>query len=507
MYPLMTGEEVRNLEDRLFESNSITPESLLDHVTDQMFAQLKPQLRQDKPITILAGPGNNGADAIKIARLILAEHPKASLKVIFVECATVSALHKKKSGELAAQLKKVNGGNYQEYYFDEATPIAKFITLLENEFRNERLIIDGIFGAGLSRPLSVHIQKIIEFFNSQSATRVAIDIPTGLDSLEGTVNPIAFEADITLTCYKPKPGFFVNEGPLHTGKIKVIKFPGIETQVKPSSTKFVFAKKDLIKYFPRRSPVGNKSTNGKLLVLAGSEGMEGAARLASLAAARLGVGYVTVSSPSETLRSFLPPDFLWKQWDENLDFHGYDTILYGPGLGRSAETLGIFKKLLKHPNVICDADGLFSLALQVTKLPPSWILTPHAGELSRLMRLPASEIEANRWQIGYEAAEKFGCTILLKGFRTTVSWTSKKSGKIHQAVITTGNSALAKAGTGDVLAGFIAALTAQGLPSWKAALTAASYHGNLADQWVKEGKGNWSLMASDLLKSNRKNSL
>lgn len=258
--------------------------------------------------------------------------------------------------------------------------------------------------------------------------------------------------------------------------------------------------RDIRQLLPRRGPRDNKATAGKCLLIAGHEGMWGAAVLAATAAARVGAGYVSLytdlkKSPFTSVRN---PDFLTADSrKKKLSELKYSAVAIGPGLGVTSQTKKYLNELLKirPANVVVDADALTVLAENnLGPLPSTWILTPHEGELSRLIQIPAEKIRADREKYVRQAHRKLKAIILLKGHHTLIA----ADGKIFRCL--TGNPALAKAGTGDVLTGMIAGFLAQGLAPLEAAKVAVFLHGSLADDWIRR-KDVLSLMASDLIEN------
>lgn len=249
---------------------------------------------------------------------------------------------------------------------------------------------------------------------------------------------------------------------------------------------------------PQRPQKSHKGTFGHVLVCAGSPGTWGAGVLASSSAYRAGSGYVTWASfqrPDKQIKQI--PEVLIAKLPEALKNKRVNAFVVGPGLGVDNKTkkLLLILKKQKAKSVILDADALNVLAKsKMGLLPSEWILTPHSGELSRLLGLSVKVIEADRKKAVLMAAEKFGCAVLLKGSGTLVA----KDKKIF--VIQSGNSALAKAGTGDVLSGMIGAFLAQGLDSLDAAVLGAYLHGWLADEWIKKHDP-ISLKAMDLVEA------
>lgn len=251
------------------------------------------------------------------------------------------------------------------------------------------------------------------------------------------------------------------------------------------------------KLLPVRKKTDSKVAGGKSLIIAGSEGMFGAAVLAGSAAARVGSGYVILLTDQKKFSSAHHPDFLVADWKQKkISDIKFTAVGIGPGLGRSAQAFKLLQQLLKLKiqNVVIDADALNLHALNKNRhLPKTWVATPHEGELSRLLNIPAEVIKKNRISAVKQAQKKLGCIVLLKGSKTLIA-TAEKIFEIQS-----GNRTLAKSGTGDVLTGIITGFLAQGLSSQEAACLGAYVHGAIADQWIKDKKDYLSLMASDLL--------
>lgn len=242
---------------------------------------------------------------------------------------------------------------------------------------------------------------------------------------------------------------------------------------------------------PIRNTQDNKTRGGKCLVIAGSKGMQGAAILTATAASRVGAGYTyLLNSEFSNVRH---PDFLKVIGDP--DFTKYQAIALGPGFYKPSKIkLAIQKmKKLDCKRVVLDAEALNVVAKLKVNLPSTWILTPHEGELSRMLKVSSATIRQDRKKYLLLAQKKFGCVILLKGHQTLIA----DSSQCWQ--IESGNPALAKAGTGDVLTGMIAGFLSQGLQPATAACLASFVHGYLADRWLRDHKDILSLLASDLL--------
>ncbi|MBK9294047.1 MAG: NAD(P)H-hydrate dehydratase [Oligoflexia bacterium] len=250
--------------------------------------------------------------------------------------------------------------------------------------------------------------------------------------------------------------------------------------------------KNVKKFLPKRISKANKTHGGSALVIAGHEGMYGAAILAATAATRVGAGYVTLMTDLKKINTLKNPDFLTLNINSKINQNKFTAVAIGPGLGQKEI---VYKKLLElksFSKVVVDADALNVLAKKNVKLAKTWIVTPHTGELSRLLKISVKKINQDRKKYLMQACKKLNCHVLLKGHKTLVS----DGKRIYE--IQTGNKALAKAGTGDILTGMIVGFMAQGLDTLRATLLAATLHGKLADIWVRQGNDYLSLMASDL---------
>lgn len=257
-----------------------------------------------------------------------------------------------------------------------------------------------------------------------------------------------------------------------------------------------FGLKEARKLIPVRKKTANKSAGGRSLIIAGSEGMFGAAVLAGEAASRVGSGYVYLFTKKSAFLNFKHPSFLVIDSSKNkIPFDLASAIAIGPGLGTSKQAEKVLKQLIKMApeSVVIDADALNICSRNKWwPLPPTWIATPHEAELGRMIGVSAKTVRANRSASILKAQKKIGCVCVLKGDRTLVA--SKLMTEIQS-----GNSSLAKAGSGDVLTGMIVGLLAQGLTPEQAACLGAYIHGWLADQWIGEGKDHLSLIPEDLL--------
>lgn len=464
---------IESLINKAANSLLIKIENICDFQNDKFFIDNK----EYKQIYFLLGPGNNGQDGLYLSHLIKEKYPNIKIFIY----------------------------NYSDIF-----------NFLSTEIQQQVLLVDAIFGVGLNKELSTELKNVINKINSNKKyfKVIAVDIPTGLDSNTGNDFGAIIKADYTLACEYPKLGCFLNQGPYFSGKISKVKIGFPKNLINKVVTSYrLIQRKEAQKIFPRKSFAGNKTKYGHLLIVAGSEKMPGALRLASEAAARAGVGYITLALDKEWLRDgknlkILFPDFILTSKEEilasqNSDLQKkYSAFLVGPGLDEKLNNKIILEKLLSlKKKTLIDAEGINLVAKHQLELHSECILTPHAGELSRLLGSSSVSIEQDRIKACQIFYNKFSANLLLKGHKTIILSQRK------YFVIASGNKSLAKAGTGDVLSGIIASFMAQGLDPAKAACLGAFIHGDLADYWVKAGNSISALMASDLLEGIKKYSL
>jgi hydroxyethylthiazole kinase-like uncharacterized protein yjeF len=434
-------------------------------------------------ISIVCGPGNNGGDGLVIARHL---HSAGYRDLaVFLLGSSRSKLYQEQLTRL--HLQGIN-----------VTDAGREPKTLE-KIKSSSLIVDAIFGIGLNQKVSEEFASAIQLMNQSKVPIVSIDTPSGLDCDRGVILGAAVRASMTLSFGLGKPGFFISEGPATVGRLRIlpIGFP-YELLRKIATTRFGFTDKIARRYLPKRSDQSNKTKHGHALLLAGRSGSWGAAVLSATSAFRMGAGYVSLASFDDASKVIgeIPEAFILPSIeDQFLEAQKFTAVGIGPGLGVNEKTAELLKKLMKLQiqNVVVDADAITVCAqYKLFPLPKTWVITPHAGELSRILSISSEQIEQNRIAAAEAAAKFVGCHVLLKGYRSVLA-DDKRS-----LIILSGNSALAKAGTGDVLTGMITGLLAQNVPVVQATATAAYLHGRLADEWVKSGSDKRSLLASDL---------
>jgi hydroxyethylthiazole kinase-like uncharacterized protein yjeF len=356
------------------------------------------------------------------------------------------------------------------------------------------VVVDALFGTGFHGSPRSEAAEVITRINASSAHVVAVDVPSGVDASTGEVAGAAVVAELTVTFHASKVGLVVAPGRFHAGDVVVadIGLEGAETSIRR-------ARPGLLDVVPHRSQGDTKYTAGSVLVVGGQPGTTSAACLTAMAALRADAGYVTLAVPAEALSTaealaLEPVKLAWSDDDaaEVLEeaARRASSLAIGPGLGRSDARRALVRDLLQRIDLpaVVDADGLFGL--EPVERAAATVLTPHAGELARLLGRDSERVGAQRLEAARTAAERFGAVVLLKGVDTLIA---APDGSV--VVCDNGPPSLATAGTGDVLTGVVAAFLSKGLDAATAAAAAAVAHGRAATL-AEHAAG---LVAGDLL--------
>jgi hydroxyethylthiazole kinase-like uncharacterized protein yjeF len=350
------------------------------------------------------------------------------------------------------------------------------------------VVIDALFGTGFHGEPRADAAALIERVNNTGTPVVAVDLPSGVDASSGEVAGAAVMADLTVTMHGPKVGLVVAPGRFHAGRVDVAEI-GLE----PGETEHRLVTEKILELVPRKREPVTKYSAGTVLVVGGSAGMAGAVCLAAEAAFRADAGYVAVAVPEASLavveaRLLEPVKATLDRVDELTE--RADALAIGPGLGRGAEERALVRRLLAQLELpaVVDADALFEL--DPDDWPAARVLTPHAGELGRLLGEESQWVDAHRLEAVRRAADRFRCVVLLKGPDTLIA--APGEGVL---VSTSGGPSLATAGTGDVLTGILASFLAKGMDARLAAAAAAFAHGRAAEL-VPQQVG---LVASDVI--------
>jgi NAD(P)H-hydrate epimerase len=352
------------------------------------------------------------------------------------------------------------------------------------------VVIDALLGTGLKGAPRDETSLLVEQINGAGVPVLAVDIPSGVNASTGEVAGTAVRADVTVTMHGPKIGLAIAPGRFHAGEVEVADI-GLE----PAETEHRLVTPEILAEVPRRSAGDNKYTAGHVLVVGGSRGMTGAPALAARAAFRADAGYVTIAAPDDALPVLetLVLEAVKRPLEQVFEAAAKaNAMAVGPGLGRGRDAKGLVRRLLAEVELpaVVDADALFEL--EPGDWPAPRVLTPHEGELGRLLGRDSREIAAHRLASVQEAAERFDCVVVLKGEDSLVAAPGR-----GVVVCALGLPSLATAGTGDVLTGVTAAFLAKGLEPQRAAAAACAAQ-QLASRQAEQRYG---LVASDVVEA------
>ena len=484
MIYLPTGEQMRRADLYTIEEIGVPSMVLMERAALEVVRCMEEEQLDFRKVLVICGSGNNGGDGYAIARLL---HLKGHDVTIFF------AGNSQKRSEENAQQAKIAA----HYEF----PV---ITNLGTE--EYSVIIDALFGTGLKREVTGHYREVLCSVNQMAGKKVAVDLPSGIHDTTGARMGIAFCADLTVAIAFPKRGLFLQEGNVCAGKILTGDI-GISSETFSEGTvTFGYEKQDLFLGFPKRKKNSHKGSYGKVLMIAGSKGMSGAAYLSAKAAYAVGAGLVQIYTHEENrviLQQLLPEAIIttYDTFDsEQLEklIQWADLIGIGCGLGKSDTAERVMQYTLERALVPCvvDADGINILSKHMEWIEETnalIVLTPHMKEMSRMLQCSVKELIEQRMEKLHAFVERYKVVCVLKDARTLVA-------KEHQNTYLnlSGNAAMAKAGSGDVLAGVIVGILAQQCVPYTSACLGVFLHG-LAGDMARDKKGAYSVLASDLV--------
>lgn len=462
-------------------------------------------------VAIFCGPGNNGGDGLALARHLDARGYELAVFLV--------TAGKELRGDAAVQQEICEKQGIELFPVAARDDLEPVLAVA----READLVVDALFGTGLTRPLEGTFAELVKALNDLPARRLAVDLPSGLNGTRTDVFGPCFDADLTVTFAALKPATVLPPAADHVGEVLVTELgipPHLVAEVEEpdgeeQSRFFLLDGASLAPELTPRPPDGHKGDFGHVVVLAGSPGKAGAAVLAARGAVRGGAGLVTAAVPQpllatvdgaslESMTLALPATeggaLAEAAVEELLAFlEDKDALALGPGLGRSAETVAAIQRLVREVPVplVLDADGLNAFegrAGELTGRRGPTVLTPHPGEMARLLGISSAEVQADRVGVVRRAARKTGAVVVLKGHQSLVA---TPAGDVH--LCPTGNPGMATGGSGDVLTGLLLSLTGR-LDPLPAACLAVFLHG-LAGDLAVEICGPESLAAEDLLDS------
>ena len=484
--------QLKELDAYTIENEPVSSIDLMERASRALARAMSERWSAETPFTVFAGPGNNGGDALAVSRL-LAERGCRVEVYLFNTKGTLSPDCETNKERLAG----VAGIDFHEITTQFVPPVLTA----------EHVVVDGLFGSGLNKPLSGGFAAVVKYINTSPATVVAIDVPSGLMGEDNTYNIQAniIRADLTLSLQLPKLAFLFAENAPFVGEWQLLDIGLSEEAIEEKETDFALTEhEDVASMLKPRGKFAHKGNFGRALLIAGSQGMAGASVLAARACLRSGVGLLTVHIPfcnnfivqTSVLEAMTEIDINDVRFSCATDTDDYQAVGIGPGLGKAGDTEAALLEQIEscQTPMVVDADALNLLGEHrsyIGRLPKGSILTPHPKELERLVGKCQNSYE--RLTKARELARSAGVHILLKGAYSVVI---APSGKCW--FNPTGNPGMATGGSGDVLTGVVVALLAQGYDAETAARMAAYVHGQAGDIACKK-HGVMGMTAGDIV--------
>lgn len=492
---IFPSKVIKELDTATCEMQRINSIDLMERAATAVSCEIISRFLPTQRIVVIAGPGNNGGDALAVARMLI-EQGYRKVEIFLFN------INNRLSHDCEEERKRLIT-SFEDVDFTEITKefVPPYLSPSD-------VVIDGLFGAGLKEPLQGGFKALVRYINESGAYTISIDVPSGLfgEWNTGSTNPRdVIHANLTFAFSFPRISFFFEENAEITGQWKVIDIEHDKDKIREIPTNFYYMEeRSVVKALRVRNPFSGKRDFGSLMIMAGSMGMMGAAVLASKAALRTGAGLVTVHSARCGLNVLQTA--VWEAMfepDKNDRFitdmrlhHPHKAVIAGPGIGTYDETLNALEGLIKNARtpLLLDADALNCISKRpalLTMIPPMTIITPHIGEFDRLFgEQPTAE---DRLRKAIEMAQYYNIIIVLKGHFTAIV---RPDGRVY--FNSTGNPGMATAGAGDVLSGVIASFLAQGYKPELAATIGVYIHGMAGDMAADE-KGEYGLVASDII--------
>ena len=481
---LLTGCEMKSWEKQAMEKYQVPSILLMERAAQSVVRELFTGGYDLHRVLVICGTGNNGGDGLAVARMLKSK--EVSVEVLLLGSAETMMGDAKSQFQMYEAIcgKMITKPNYSEY----------------------TVIVDALFGIGCNREITGEKAQVIELVNISGVPVVSIDVPSGISSDTGRICGNAVKANTTVTFFTEKLGMMLYPGRDYCGKIIVedLDLPFDETK----ECQIVTYKKEDLKELPARSNHSHKGTFGKVLVIAGSPTISGAAYLAGAASYRMGAGLVKIYTPKEnkTAMQTLLPEALLEIYDREQPskeqlmqaMEWADVIVIGPGFGMDVQAEKILEYVIYESKVplVIDADGINLLAKNknwIYAKKVEMILTPHILEMARLLDVSKEAVKEQLITVAEEFVKEYPVTLALKDSRTIVA----KNGELLY-INTSGNSGMATGGSGDVLTGIIGGLLAQGMEPIKAVRLAVHLHGMAGDK-AAEIKGAYGMTARDIL--------
>ena len=492
---IFTSTQIHELDKYTIEHEPISSIDLMERAAKALTRAIMDIYAPSVPVAVFAGPGNNGGDALAVARMLAEKDYNVSVYLFNISG--------RLSPECTANKKRLQ----------DTKRIRSFVEVTEEfdppQLGPDMLIIDGLFGSGLNKPLAGGFASLVKYINASPAQVVAIDVPSGLMTEDNTYNVRAniIRATHTLTLQQPKLAFLFAEFQPYVGQLRALDIRLSQEGMEKLETEFcIIEENDIRSRLLERNAYAHKGQMGNALLIAGSYGMAGAAILAAQACLRSGVGKVTVNSPKRNiaiLQTAVPEAIVQVGSEETIfaeavETEDFDAMGIGPGLGQSEQTAIALISQLRRTQcpIVVDADALNMLANHrawLQQLPKGIILTPHPKELDRLEGHSTDCYE--RLSKARNLAQRLQGYVILKGHYTAICMPDG-----HVVFNSTGNAGMATAGSGDVLTGIITGLLARGYKAQDACIVGTYLHG-LAGDLAAQELGEESMLASDITRN------
>ena len=491
---IFTSAQIHELDKYTIEHEPITSFDLMERAARALTFAITERWSNAQPVVVFAGPGNNGGDALAVARMLAEKDYKVDAYLFNISGQLSPDCFKNK--QIVAEHRRIKSFTEVTQQFDPP------------KLDDDTLVIDGLFGSGLNKPLAGGFASLVKYINQSPSQVVSIDIPSGLMTEDNTMNILAniIKANLTLTLQQKKLSFLFPENQQFIGELKVLDIRLSPEFIENTSAQYTIAEeKDLRTLLKLRHPFAHKGNMGNALIIAGSYGMAGAAVLAAKACFRAGAGKVTVDTPKRNnniLQISVPEaviihDYEDTHFSEPVETGDFDAVGMGPGMGQTENTAIAMIAQVRRTQcpLVLDADALNMLAKHrawTQQLPKDIIMTPHPKEFDRLCGTPSAD-SYERLSKVRDMTERLHAYIILKGHYSALCTPDRR-------VIfnSTGNAGMATAGSGDVLTGIITGLLARGYKQEEACLLGMHLHGLAGDIAVRT-IGEESLMAGDLI--------
>ncbi|MUK89719.1 NAD(P)H-hydrate dehydratase [Ornithinibacillus sp. L9] len=492
---IVTAKEMYDIDHYTISEIGLEGKLLMENAGRAIYEKVVRKVGEKDRIKVIVGSGNNGGDGFVIARTLQNNQYHVSVVQVVPD-------EKIKGDALVHKQIYIKFGGKVNTVSNHAD--------LSKHLADTDVIIDAMFGIGITGKLREPFATMVSMINNIEAYVISVDIPSGLPADEGLKDFVSVQADYTVVIEAPKISAFLQHTSSYYGEWEVVTI-GIPLQAFQTNVRRVLStERAFVESLPKRKPFAHKGNHGRGLVVGGNSEMPGAVGMSAKAALRAGAGLISIGTSKdvasiiasqcfEATFQFLAETNGFLTDETEIPFHNFDAIAIGVGLGREPQTRKLVKRIVHDAQcpLIIDADGLYHIKNELSVLKQRTkptILTPHPGEMARLLDITVSDLLVNPFRYSLEFAREYNVFLVLKGKYTIITAPTKE-----QAVNITGNPGLAKGGSGDVLTGISLAMVMQGQPVFRAICNACYLHGRSADLQVNDSNSERDLMATDVI--------